>query len=48
MDFDTMLPVGLSVMLVGITTKTVKNVNGSSVLEFYVEENLGEREPQEF
>ncbi|CAB4435275.1 unnamed protein product [Rhizophagus irregularis] len=35
-------------MLVGITTKTVRNVNGSSVLEFYVEENLGDREPREF
>lgn len=48
MDFDTMPPVGLSVMFVGITTKTVRNVNGSSVLEFYVEENLREREPREF
>ncbi|PKB96577.1 hypothetical protein RhiirA5_432383 [Rhizophagus irregularis] len=38
----------LSVMLVGITTKTVRNVNGSSVLEFYVEENLGDREPGSF
>ncbi|GBC22228.2 uncharacterized protein OCT59_024087 [Rhizophagus irregularis] len=37
MDFDIMPPVGLSIMLVGITTKTV---SGSSVLEFYVKENL--------
>ncbi|UZO04243.1 uncharacterized protein OCT59_024634 [Rhizophagus irregularis] len=46
-DFDTMPPLGLSVILAGITTKTVRNVNGSYALEFYVEENLGDREPQQ-
>ena len=47
-DFDTIPSIGLNVMILGITTKTVKNVNGKSVLEFYVEENIGDREPREF
>ena len=40
--------IGLSVIIVGITTKTTKNIDGKSHLEFCVEENLGEREPREF
>jgi hypothetical protein len=40
--------IGLSVMIVGITTKTTKNIDGKSHLEFCVKENLGEREPREF
>jgi len=48
LDFDTMPSIGLSVMIVGITTKTVKNVDGKSILDFYVEENLGDREAREF
>jgi len=48
LDFDTMPSVGLNVMLQGITTKTVRNLHGKSILDFYVEENLGEREPREF
>lgn len=48
MDYDDMPTIGLNVMLVGITTKSVRNIDGKSVLEFYVEENLGEREPREF
>ena len=35
-------------MIIGITTKTAQNIDGKSHLEFYVEENLGEREPREF
>ncbi|CAB4431348.1 unnamed protein product [Rhizophagus irregularis] len=30
-----------------LTTQTVKNVDGESVLDFHVEENLGDREPKE-
>ena len=40
--------VGLNVVVVGITTSTVRNVDGKSVLEFYVEENLGDRELRDF
>ena len=40
--------IGLNVMMIGITTKILKNINGRCHLEFYVEENLGEREPREF
>ena len=35
-------------MIIGITTKTVQNIGRKSHLEFYVEENLGERKPREF
>jgi len=35
-------------MIIGITAKSVQNIDGKSHLEFYVEENLGEREPREF
>ena len=35
-------------MIVGITTKTTKNIDGKSHLEFCVEENLREKEFQEF
>ena len=48
LDFDIMPSIGLNVMILGITTKTVRNINGKSVLDFYVEENLGDRELREF
>ena len=35
-------------MVVGSTSQVVRNVDGNSVLEFHVEENLGDREPNEF
>jgi len=40
--------IGLNVMATGITNQTVKNLNGKSTLEFYLEERLGEREPRDF
>jgi len=48
LDFDIMPSVGLNIMVIGITTKTVKNIDGKHHLEFYAKENLGEREPWEF
>lgn len=48
LDFDIMPSVGLNVMMVGLTTNTVRNVDGKSLLDFYVEENLGDREPRDF
>ena len=48
MDFDIMPTVRLNVVIVGITTSTVRNVDGKSVLEFYVKENLGNRELRDF
>jgi len=48
LDFDTMPAIGINVMIVGQTTQTVKNVDGESVLNFTVDENLGEREPKDF
>jgi hypothetical protein len=44
LDFDTMPSIGLNI----ITTKTVRNEDGKSVLDFYVKENLGNREPHDF
>jgi hypothetical protein len=35
-------------MVVGITTKMVQNVDGRSILDFYVEENLGDHESRDF
>ncbi|GBC09640.1 hypothetical protein RclHR1_00900026 [Rhizophagus clarus] len=44
-----MIPaVGINAMVIGQTTQMVKNVDGESVLDFLVEENLGESELKEF
>ncbi|GET53593.1 hypothetical protein GLOIN_2v1586720 [Rhizophagus irregularis DAOM 181602=DAOM 197198] len=48
LDFDMMPAVGINIMVTGLTTQTVKNVGDESVLNFYVEENLGNREPKDF
>ena len=48
LDFDTMPAIGINVMVVGSTSQVVENVEGKSVLEFHVEENIGDREPNEF
>ncbi|RIA98439.1 hypothetical protein C1645_870686 [Glomus cerebriforme] len=48
LDFYVMLSIGLNIMIVGITTKTVRNINGKSVLKFYVEENFGDRKLHKF
>jgi len=48
LDFDTIPATGINVMVVGQTTQTVKNVDGESVLDFLIEENLGEQEPKDF
>jgi len=48
LDFETMPAIGVNVMVIGQTTKTVKKVDGESVLDFLVEESLGQREPKDF
>lgn len=40
--------IGLNVVIMGLTTKTVRNIDNQSIIDFYVEENLGDREPREF
>ncbi|RHZ86186.1 hypothetical protein Glove_54g124 [Diversispora epigaea] len=40
--------IGINVMLTGSTTQVVKNENGYSVLEFDINEYLGELEPKNF
>ena len=44
LDFDLMPAIGPNVMLVGLTTKIVRNIDGQSILDFYIKENLGDRE----
>jgi hypothetical protein len=48
LDFETMPAIGINIMVVGSTSQTVKNVEGKSVVEFHVEENIGDREPNDF
>ncbi|GBC01272.1 hypothetical protein RclHR1_04120002 [Rhizophagus clarus] len=48
MGFDDMPAIGLNVMILGLTTKTVRNVDSQSIIDFYVKENLGDRELGEF
>ncbi|CAB4472653.1 hypothetical protein RhiirA5_349234 [Rhizophagus irregularis] len=48
LDFDTMPSIVLDIMVVEIMTKMVQNVDDKSILDFYVEENLGDREPRNF
>ncbi|CAB4395383.1 unnamed protein product [Rhizophagus irregularis] len=48
MGFDDMPSIGFNFMIMGLTTKTIRNVNNQSIIEFYVEENLGDRELREF
>ncbi|PKC65883.1 hypothetical protein RhiirA1_419935 [Rhizophagus irregularis] len=40
--------IGLNVMIMGLTTKTVRNIDNQSIIDFYIEENLGDWEPREF
>ena len=35
-------------MVTGLTSQTVKNLDGNSVIDFYIEENLGDRDPNNF
>ncbi|RGB24664.1 hypothetical protein C1646_772759 [Rhizophagus diaphanus] len=48
MGFDDIPAIRLNVMIMGLTTKTIRNVDNQLIIEFYVEENLGDREPREF
>ncbi|RGB38418.1 hypothetical protein C1646_812643 [Rhizophagus diaphanus] len=48
MGFNDMPVIGLNVMIMGLTTKSIRNIDNQLVIEFYVEENLGDWEPREF
>ena len=48
MGFNDMPAIGLNVMIMRLTTKTVRNIDNQSIIDFYVEENLGDRELREF
>ena len=40
--------IGMNVTIIGNTTQTVRTINEESILDFYVEERVGDREPDEF
>ncbi|PKY22397.1 hypothetical protein RhiirB3_410544, partial [Rhizophagus irregularis] len=48
MEFDDIPAIGLNVMIMGLTTKTVRNIDNQSIIDFYIEENLGDWKPREF
>ncbi|RHZ55835.1 hypothetical protein Glove_410g36 [Diversispora epigaea] len=48
MNFDTMPAIGINVVLTGVTTQTVRNENDYSVLDFNIDEYLGDLEPKNF
>ncbi|CAG8621112.1 8095_t:CDS:2 [Diversispora eburnea] len=48
LEFDTMPAIGLQVMLTGVTTQTVQNFEEKAVMNFFIEEYLGNREPKDF
>ncbi|CAG8800140.1 1134_t:CDS:1, partial [Gigaspora rosea] len=48
LEFDGMPVIGVSVMITDQTTQTAKTVNENIVLDFYVEERIGEKEPTDF
>ncbi|KAF0476179.1 hypothetical protein F8M41_024452 [Gigaspora margarita] len=48
LDFDCMSATGMNVIITGLTTQTVKNVDSHSVLNFYVEKKIGKKELSDF
>ncbi|PKY43745.1 hypothetical protein RhiirA4_457816 [Rhizophagus irregularis] len=48
LNFNDMASISLNIIPVRLITKTVMNINSYLVLNFYVEENLGNYEPNEF
>ncbi|CAG8543074.1 896_t:CDS:2 [Diversispora eburnea] len=48
MNFDTMPAIRINVVLTGVTTQTVRNENDYSVLDFNIDEYLGNLEPKNF
>ncbi|CAG8807546.1 20954_t:CDS:2 [Gigaspora margarita] len=48
LDFDCMPATGINVIITDLTTQTVKNVDGQSVLNFYIKKKIGKREPSDF
>ncbi|RHZ88650.1 hypothetical protein Glove_21g66 [Diversispora epigaea] len=46
--FETIPLIGISIMATGTTIQTVRNENGYSILEFEIEEYLGQTEPKNF
>ncbi|RHZ78427.1 hypothetical protein Glove_165g119 [Diversispora epigaea] len=48
MNFDTMPAIGINAVLIGVTTQTVRNENDYSVLDFNIDEYLGDLEPKNF
>ncbi|KAF0465243.1 hypothetical protein F8M41_026311 [Gigaspora margarita] len=48
LEFDDMPAIGVGVTITGQTTQIAKTVDGNIVLDFFVEERIGEKEPADF
>ncbi|CAG8598320.1 24838_t:CDS:2, partial [Gigaspora rosea] len=48
LEFDDILVIGIGVMITGQTIQTTKTVNRNIVLDFYIEEQIGKKEPTDF
>jgi len=46
--YDQLLVTEIDVIIFRITTQVIKNINGQSVLEFYVKEHISDREQNSF
>ncbi|CAG8826641.1 41117_t:CDS:2, partial [Gigaspora margarita] len=47
-DFETIPPLGINSIIVGTTTQTAKSIGDDLVLDFYMEERIGKKEPPSF
>jgi hypothetical protein len=48
LGYDATPAIGMNVTITGSTTQTVRLIDQESVLNFYVEERVGDREPRDF
>ncbi|RIB20190.1 hypothetical protein C2G38_2179923 [Gigaspora rosea] len=48
LEFDDMPAIGIGITITDQTTQTAKTVDENIVLDFYVEEQIGEKEPTDF
>ncbi|KAF0419876.1 hypothetical protein F8M41_007122 [Gigaspora margarita] len=48
LEFNDMPAIGMGVTITEQTTQTAKTIDGNIVLDFFVEERIGEKEPADF
>ncbi|KAF0552288.1 hypothetical protein F8M41_022055 [Gigaspora margarita] len=47
-NFNTMPAIGINSVIVGVTTQTVKEIEGNLILEFHIDERIGDKEASNF